>query len=64
MIIIGFGDIGSACGKLIRSFGTKVIGFKRSVKAETKTDCADEIYSIDKLDEKIAEADFVVGVLP
>lgn len=29
MIIVGFGDIGAACGKIAKAFGTKVIGFKR-----------------------------------
>jgi phosphoglycerate dehydrogenase-like enzyme len=29
MVIVGFGDIGAACGKLVKAFGTKVIGLKR-----------------------------------
>lgn len=29
MVIVGFGDIGAACGKIVKAFGTKVIGFKR-----------------------------------
>jgi lactate dehydrogenase-like 2-hydroxyacid dehydrogenase len=29
MLIIGFGDIGAACGKIVKAFGTKVIGLKR-----------------------------------
>ena len=64
VLIIGFGDIGAACGRLIRAFGTKVIGLKRNTLTIKNTDCADEIHGVDKLDEKIAEADFVIGVLP
>lgn len=30
MLIVGFGDIGAACGKILKhGFGTKVIGLKR-----------------------------------
>ena len=29
MLIVGFGNIGAACGKLVKAFGTKVIGLKR-----------------------------------
>jgi len=37
MIIVGFGDIGAACGKLVKAFGTKVIGFKRRPETISET---------------------------
>lgn len=66
MLIIGFGDIGAACGKIVKAFGTKVIGLKRRPDAisEEQRKCADEIHGMEKLDELIGAADFVVGVLP
>ena len=49
MVIIGFGDIGAACGKIIKAFGTKVIGLKRRPDQVTDEDrlCADEILGMD-----------------
>jgi phosphoglycerate dehydrogenase-like enzyme len=66
MIIVGFGDIGAACGKLVKAFGTKVIGFKRrpEVTSDAQKSCADEIYGMERLEEFLGTADFVVGVLP
>ena len=29
MALVGYGDIGAACGKICRVFGTKIIGVKR-----------------------------------
>lgn len=67
MLIVGFGDIGAACGKVCKNwFGTKIIGFKRNPDqiSENHIDCYDEVYGIEKLDEFLPMADFVVGVLP
>lgn len=66
MVIIGFGQIGAACGKLVKGFGTKVIGLKRNPQQITSnySDCADEIKCIDEIDSVIGLADYVVAVLP
>ena len=66
MVIVGFGDIGACCGKIAKVFGTKVIGLKRrpEIVSEEDRTCADEILGLDQLDRVLAEADFVVGVLP
>ena len=66
MAIIGFGDIGAACGKLVKAFGTKVIGLKRRPDQVSEEDraCADEIVGMDQCDRVLKEADFVVGILP
>jgi len=66
MIIIGFGDIGAACGKLAKAFGTRVIGFKRrpEMTSDSQRLCADQIFGMEALNEFLGEADFVVGVLP
>jgi phosphoglycerate dehydrogenase-like enzyme len=50
MLIVGYGDIGAACGKIAKfGFGTKVIGLKRRpeiTSAEAKA-CADEVHGMD-----------------
>lgn len=67
MLIVGFGDIGAACGKVCKNgFGTKVIGLKRRPEAtsEEHRACCDELVGLDKLDEYLPQVDYVVGVLP
>ena len=66
MVIVGYGDIGAACGKICRAFGTKIIGVKKrpdSVSAEHRSYC-DELVGLDQLERVYAEADYVVSVLP
>jgi len=67
MAIVGYGDIGSACAKVAKNgFGMKVTGLKRKpeeVSEEHRSYC-DEVVGNDQYDRVIAEADFVVGILP
>jgi len=66
MAVVGYGDIGAACGRICKVFGTKIIGVKRrpdQTSEEHKSFC-DELVGLDQLDRVYAEADFVVGVLP
>merc|ERR1712166_431294 len=67
MVIMGYGNIGAACAKIAKNgFSMKVIGVKRN-----PADCSDEFRSYcdevvgnDQYEKHIADADFVVGVLP
>ena len=66
MAIVGFGDIGAACGRICKAFGTKIIAVKRrpeQTSEEHKSYC-DELVGVDQLDRVYSEADYVVGVLP
>jgi phosphoglycerate dehydrogenase-like enzyme len=67
MAIVGYGDIGAACAKIAKNgFNMKVTGVKRrpdQVSDEHRSYC-DEIVGNDQFDRIIAEADYVVGVLP
>ena len=47
--VIGFGDIGSTCGKVAKNgFGTRVIAIdKYEVKSESRRGWADEIVGLD-----------------
>ena len=49
MVVFGFGEIGSACGRIAKAFGTRVIGVKRrpEILTEAQMECADEIVGID-----------------
>jgi phosphoglycerate dehydrogenase-like enzyme len=50
MAIVGFGDIGAACGKVIKNgFGTRVIGLKRRPEqtSEEHKQCCDELVGLD-----------------
>ena len=66
MLIVGYGDIGSACGKVVRPLGTKVVGLKRRPDQLTpdQRQNADEIFGMSQLDHCLPLADYVVGILP
>jgi len=54
VLIVGFGDIGAACGKILKhGFGAKVIGLKRRPEtiSERNMDNADMVIGLDKLEE-------------
>ncbi|CBZ30285.1 d-isomer specific 2-hydroxyacid dehydrogenase-like protein [Leishmania mexicana MHOM/GT/2001/U1103] len=63
VVIIGYGDIGEACGAKAVALGMQVTGIRRS--GDKKTDkFGVMVRGNDALDESIREADFVVSVLP
>lgn len=62
VLIIGFGDIGREFGKRMKAMGAHVIGMRRrsgSVPPE-----ADEMGTMDRLDEYLGKADIVASSLP
>ncbi|KAL7708086.1 D-isomer specific 2-hydroxyacid dehydrogenase NAD binding domain protein [Lotmaria passim] len=63
VVVIGYGDIGQACGQKAAALGMKVTGIRRS--GDNMVDKHGVmVRGNDALDEAIREADFVVGVLP
>ena len=49
MAIVGYGDIGAACAKIVKAFGTRIIGVKRRpelTSEEHKAHC-DELLGLD-----------------
>jgi phosphoglycerate dehydrogenase-like enzyme len=63
VLIVGYGDIGQACGKKAAALGMQVTGIRRS--GDNRVDeHGVMVRGNDALDEVIREADFVVGVLP
>ncbi|KAH7476568.1 Glyoxylate/hydroxypyruvate reductase A [Phytophthora ramorum] len=63
--ILGLGDIGQYTGKMLRSCGYKVLGFKRHVSAQDVAElaeCADHITT--SLDDLLSKSDYLLNVLP
>lgn len=61
--VVGLGDIGENYAKRCRALGAVVSGVVRTPRA-VKPDSVDKIYTIDQLDEAIADADVVALCLP
>ena len=62
LLILGAGDIGTTLAKWMRPMVGKIIGIRRTTREYP--DCYDEMVTLDKLDEKLPEADFTVCILP
>ncbi|KAG5468224.1 hypothetical protein LSCM1_02201 [Leishmania martiniquensis] len=63
VVIIGYGEIGQACGEKAAALGMQVTGIRRSGD-KTVDRFGIVVRGNDALDESVREADFVVGVLP
>ena len=67
MLILGYGTIGEKCAKTALSFGMKVIGVKRrqtEAKPGIRMETAIRIETVDKIQDLLREADYVVNILP
>ena len=62
VLILGAGDIGTTLAKWMKPMVGKIIGIRRT--ARDFPDCFDEMFTLEKLDEKLSEADFVISILP
>ncbi len=62
VLIVGLGDIGLHFARLTKALGGYVIGVKR--RESPCPDCADELYTSEKLKELLPLADVVVSFLP
>jgi phosphoglycerate dehydrogenase-like enzyme len=65
LCVVGMGSIGRAIATRARAFGMRVVGVKRTVRAEDEAwDYADELYPTAELHASLREADFVAVTLP
>jgi phosphoglycerate dehydrogenase-like enzyme len=65
LCILGLGNIGRAIAERVRPFGTRVVGVKRTVREDDPAwRHADELYTTDRLQEALGEADYVAVTLP
>jgi phosphoglycerate dehydrogenase-like enzyme len=62
-VVIGFGDIGQAAGHAAHALGLRVIAVSRSGRVDAGAP-ADSIVSIDRLEDVLPQADFVVLAAP
>lgn len=61
-VIVGLGNLGNELAIRMKSFGSYIIGIKRTIG--DKPESVDEIYTIDDLDTQLARADIVALCLP
>ncbi|OWZ09367.1 D-isomer specific 2-hydroxyacid dehydrogenase [Phytophthora megakarya] len=61
--ILGFGEIGQGIGKMLRSAGYNVIGFKRRIGANLELASSADHVTAD-LNEVLSKSDYLVNVLP
>ena len=67
MLIVGYGDIGTACAKIAKNgLGMKVTAVKRrpEMVSEEARSYVDEVVGEDQYAKYVTEADFIVGILP
>ncbi|GGF23086.1 glycerate dehydrogenase [Halobacillus andaensis] len=61
MVLLGTGAIAQETARLARAFQMKTIGVSRSGKS---TECFDETYKVEEMDQALEAADYLVAVLP
>lgn len=64
VLIIGLGHIGTACARLLRQTGARVIGIKRDTGKQYGDTQGIEVRGPGELDRSLAEADHVALLLP
>lgn len=65
LCVVGVGSIGRAVAERARPFGMRVVGVKRTVRADDAAwRCADELYATEDLNDALGGADYVVVTLP
>jgi phosphoglycerate dehydrogenase-like enzyme len=63
VVIVGYGEIGRHCARLLKPFGCRVVGVKRSPLPDQKG-LADELVSYSGLETALKDADHVALILP
>jgi phosphoglycerate dehydrogenase-like enzyme len=65
-VIVGFGHIGTAIGRLLKPFGVRVTGVRRTPQKRRPVWFSkdDELVTLDTLDQVLPQADHLILVLP
>lgn len=64
-LILGFGNIGSEIGRLLKQIGCRITGVKRLISNNPPWfDEYDQLVTLDKLEEILPSVDHVISVLP
>ena len=64
MGIIGYGDIGRACGKLAKAYGMRVLGVRRTPENSANDRRCDKVYGMEGIGTVMQESDYVVVAMP
>jgi D-2-hydroxyacid dehydrogenase (NADP+) len=64
VVIVGYGSIGRACASIIKPFGTRITGIRRSAYDPVKDRDADLVTGPEQLLDFLSHADHVVSILP
>lgn len=64
VLIVGYGAIGRQMAELLKAFGARITGIKRSTAGFENDPCAEKVVTFDKLKEELPLADHVVLMLP
>ncbi|RII31173.1 MAG: D-2-hydroxyacid dehydrogenase [Geobacter sp.] len=64
VLIVGFGSLGRSMAELLKAFGAKVTGVKRTLTGGEITPCVDRLVTFDMVEEELPHADHVVLLLP
>jgi phosphoglycerate dehydrogenase-like enzyme len=64
VLIVGYGAIGRQIAELLKAFGARITGVKRSTLGFENDPSAEKVVTFDKLKEELPLADHVVLVLP
>ncbi|QOX79361.1 D-2-hydroxyacid dehydrogenase [Trichlorobacter lovleyi] len=63
VLIVGCGALGRSMAELLKAFGARVIGVRRTVSGELPA-CIDRMITFDRLEQELPRADHVVLLLP
>lgn len=63
VVIIGCGALGTSMAELLKAFGARITGVRRTVPEEVPV-CIDSMITFDRLEEELPYADHVVLLLP
>jgi phosphoglycerate dehydrogenase-like enzyme len=64
VLIVGYGSLGRSMAELLKAFGARIIGVKRTLEGCETNPVADKMITFDRLEEELPHADQVVLVLP
>lgn len=64
VLIVGYGNVGRQAAELLKAFGAKITGVKRTTAGFENDLFAEKVVSFDKLQDELPVADHVVLILP
>lgn len=64
VLIVGYGALGRSMAELLKAFGARITGVRRSVAGSDDDPNVDRVITFNRLEEELPAADHVVFVLP